>query len=211
MAMSSLYWRPPGPLGVGLQTTKKGAIYFNGAPRDFQEWKFRTTAFYEPTQADRRSELAATVLEGLSDNAYLVARDTGIPALTTADGVPTLIRAIEDSLFPITGVEAKELYDQGHRPNGPLSRQSGESLHSYISRRKRWWQILSSLDGETCISGPIRVDMLLDMANLSEQQRLLIKTAVNNRRDFDEISEQMMKMFPKFHMGERSHGSKGRP
>ena len=133
--MSSLYWRPPGPLGVGLQTTKKGAIFFNGAPRDFQEWKFRTAALHESTQVEKRTELAATVLEGLSDNAYLVARDCGIPALTTADGVPTLIQAIEDSLFPIAGVEAKELYDQGHKPNGPLSRQSGESLHSYISRR----------------------------------------------------------------------------
>ena len=194
MAMSSLYWRPPGPLGVGLQTTKKGAIYFNGNPRDFQEWKFRTQALYESTATEKRAELAATVLEGLSDNAYLVARDQGIPALTTADGVPTLIQAIEDSLFPITGVEAKELYDQGHKPHGPLSRQSGESLHSYISRRKRWWNILSTLDGETCISMPIRADMLLEMANLSEDKKLLIKTTVNNRRDFDEIAEQLSKM-----------------
>ena len=113
MAMSSLYWRPPGPGGtVGLQTTKKGAVYFSGLPREFQEWKFRTTALYESTAPEKRPELASTVLEGLSDNAYLVARDLGIPSLTTADGVPTLIQAIEDSLFPITGVEAKELYDQ---------------------------------------------------------------------------------------------------
>ena len=147
MAMSSLYWRPPGPgNGLGLQTTKKGAVYFSGLPREFQEWKFRNTALYESTALEKRPELASTVLEGLSDNAYLVARDLGIPSLTTADGVPTLIQAIEDSLFPITGVEAKELYDQGHKPHGPLSRQGGESLHSYISRRKRWWTTLSNLD-----------------------------------------------------------------
>ncbi len=214
--MSSLYWRPPGPYGSSaLQTTKKGAIYFSGSTRDFQEWKFRTEALYESTDATRRHELASTVLEGLSDNAYLIARDLGIASLTTADGVPTLIKAVEDSLFPITGVEAKELYDQGHRPYGPLSRQKGESLHSFISRRKRWWSILSSLDGETSISEPIRADLLLDMANLSEQQKLLIKTTVNNRREFDEIATQMMKMFPKVHLGERSgkggSSSSGRP
>ena len=63
---------------------------------------------------------------------------------------------------------------------------------------------MSSLDGETAISMPIRADMLLDMANLPEDKKLLIKSTVNNRRDFDEIADQLMKMFPKIHLNERS-------
>ena len=46
--------------------------------------------------------------------------------------------------------------------------------------------------------------MLLDMSNISDEKKLLIKTTVNNRRDFDEIAEQLMKMYPKIHLSERS-------
>ena len=111
MAMSSLYWRPPGPWGeVGLQTTKKGAVIFGGHPKEFQEWKFRTESLYEATETSKKGEVGNAVLEGLYGNAYLVAQDQGVASLSLVDGVPKLAQAIEDSLFPIIGIEAKELY-----------------------------------------------------------------------------------------------------
>ena len=35
--------------------------------------------------------------------------------------------------------EARELFRLGQQANGPLSRQSAETILSYIGRRKRWW------------------------------------------------------------------------
>ena len=210
--MTGLYWRPPSGsyAQAEAQFTKKGAIRFGGNVREFYEWEFRTRALYESTQPDRRGELAHTVLEGLYDNAYLVARDFGLANLIVADGIPNLIQAMEEYLFPITGVEAKELYDQGHKPSGPMSRQAGESLYSYISRRRRWWSVLNELDATTQLSQELRADLLLDMSGLTEQQKLLIKTAVANRRDFDEIARQLCVMFPNIHRHEKRANRKGK-
>ena len=59
-------------------------------------------------------------------------------------GVEILIEAIRKQVFPMTTYEAKELFRQYCRPNGPLSRQNGESMQQYTSRRKRCWKLLKS-------------------------------------------------------------------
>ena len=70
---------------------------------------------------------------------------TSIPPVTssaTKPGVQVLIEAIRRQVFPMTTHEAKELFRQYCRPKGPLSRQNGESMQQYISRRKRCWNLL---------------------------------------------------------------------
>eukprot|EP00973_Karenia_brevis_P025040 3451321-Karenia_brevis.AAC.1 len=42
--------------------------------------------------------------------------------------------------------EAKELFRQYCKASGSLSRQNGESMMQYISRRKRCWNLLKELD-----------------------------------------------------------------
>eukprot|EP00959_Pyramimonas_sp_CCMP1952_P391122 8196643-Pyramimonas_sp.AAC.1 len=63
--------------------------------------------------------------------------DTGKDVLLTPNGIDQLVLAIRTSLFPIEAQEAKILFQVGQRPYGPQSRRNGESMLSYISRRKR--------------------------------------------------------------------------
>ena len=64
---------------------KHGTFIFDGTPSQFHEWEFRTRAKYAGLVAAGKDDdckaLGARVLEGLRDDAYLVARDFGIENL----------------------------------------------------------------------------------------------------------------------------------
>eukprot|EP00959_Pyramimonas_sp_CCMP1952_P214456 4487710-Pyramimonas_sp.AAC.1 len=69
--------------------------------------------------------------------------DLGKDVLLTPNGIDQLVLAILTSPFPIEAREAKILFQVRQRPHGPLFRQHGESLAPHISRRKRWWKLVS--------------------------------------------------------------------
>ena len=96
------------------------------------------------------------IIESLRGDAFQVAMDLAIDKLSEKNGIPTLISLIKQQCFPTKALEAKELYSQGHRTGGMLSRQNGESMLSYISRRRRWWRLLSEMDPELGLSDEIR-------------------------------------------------------
>ena len=75
--------------------------------------------------------------------------------LLQEDGVDILVEAMRDLVFPFKEEEAKVLYKIGHNPDGVLSRQHGEAMVAYISRRRRWYATLEKLDDETTISPTI--------------------------------------------------------
>ena len=110
-----------------------------------------------------RTEMVHRVLEGLRDEAVELARDIGIESLTAPGGlrnfIITQMRAAE---------EAHELFRAGPR-HGVLARQGGESMLSYISRRRRWWKLLKSLDSSIELSEPMRVELLLELSGPSHQ------------------------------------------
>ena len=60
-----------------FRETKQGYFMFTGAPIDFHEWEFRTMARWHGTKADDRSVLASKIIEGLRDDAFLVAKELG--------------------------------------------------------------------------------------------------------------------------------------
>ena len=86
--------------------------------------------------------LVHKLLEGLRGDAYLAAQDMGLEKLLTPTGIDELISRIRAQVFPLRQQEARELFRVGQLPHGPLSRQSTESMTSYISRRRRWWRKL---------------------------------------------------------------------
>ena len=57
-------------------------------------------------------------------------------------GIDTLINHMRGIAFPLTEHESKDLFRQHCRPGGPLSRQNGESMKEYVSRRRRCWTFL---------------------------------------------------------------------
>ena len=90
--------------------------------------------------------LVNKIVDGLRGDAFLVARNLGHEALMKPKGLETLINRIRTNVFPRAIEEARELFRAGQRQGGVLSRQSGESMLSYTSRRPRWWRLLMELD-----------------------------------------------------------------
>ena len=136
---------------------------------------------------------------------------TTTPPVTTPvkPGVQVLIEAIRRQVFPMTTHEAKELFRQYCRPKGPLSRQNGESMQQFISRRRRCWNLLIELDPEMNLSEGHRADMLLDLAGLEKSERTMIQASIGNARDFDKIAEALVVQHPRIHT--KTTGGKGKP
>ena len=124
-----------------------------------------------------RAELVQKVLEGLRGDAYLVAQDLGVSKLMEDDGIDQLIMALKKMIFPLQALEAKELFRVGQQVAGPLARQTGESVTSYISRRRRWWRQVQELDSSMVISDGMRAELLIEAAGLSKQEQLMVRTA----------------------------------
>ena len=53
----------------------------------------------------------------------------------------------------------------------------GESMLSYVSRRRRWWKLLKPLDSSIELSEPMRVELFLELSGLNRQEALVIKAA----------------------------------
>ena len=93
-------------------------------------------------------ELVTKVLEGLRGDTFLMAKDLGLNALMDVGpptGLELLVERIKEHVFPLRSHEARELFRLGQQANGPLSRQSAETILSFIGRRKRWWIQLKEL------------------------------------------------------------------
>ena len=114
-----------------------------------------------------RAELIQKVLEGLRGDAYLAAQDLGAETLMRDGGIETLIATLKKIIFPLQSLEAKELFRVGQMQHGPLSRQTGESVTSFISRRRRWWRQVKELDSDMLISDQMHAELLIKSAGLT--------------------------------------------
>ena len=146
------------------------------------------------------------MLEGLKGDAYLVARDLGLAVLAEETGVDKLVAAMRDHVFPSLEDEAQLLYHHGQKADGILARQAGESMFSYVSRRRRWWDTLQQLDSNTKISENMPSDLLLTMSGLDHDKQLRIKTTVGNGKVFEGIAQALIKQHPRIQTRERRIG-----
>ena len=144
------------------QVTKSGSYIYHGEAANFHEWEFRTrlrvrTAGNDP---EKYADAMSRVVDGLRGDAFIIAKEVGLERLWFVGGIPEHeqwywdgdwdttykpgvdipIDAIRTSVFPLTTYEAKELFRQYCKPAGSLSRQNGESMQQYISRRRRCWK-----------------------------------------------------------------------
>ena len=106
------------------------------------------------------------------------ARDIGLESLSKYDGIEHLIEATQRQVFPLQSEEASELFRVGQQEDGPLSRQSDETMLSYMNRRKRWWVTLRELDPSLSISEPMRANLLVELG-LRKSEQLMVKTAAD--------------------------------
>ena len=152
------------------------------------------------------STAVTRVVEGLRGDAFDVARDLGEEVLCAENGLIALVDAMRTSVFPLKAQEAKELFKQGTKPGGLLSRQAGESMTSYVSRRKRWWRLLTHLDHEIMLSDAHRADLLLDLSGLDANQRLMLMSSIQNNRSFSLIAEALVIQHSAIHRRESRAG-----
>ena len=101
------------------------------------------------------------------------------------------------------------MFNQFSKASGPLSRQNGESMQHYISRRVRCWKLLTELDPELMLSERHRADLLLDLAGLNHDQRTMIQASIGNERDFEKIAEALRVQHPRIHLARPSSQFKG--
>ena len=148
-----------------------------------------------------RTEMVHRVLEGLRDEAFELARDIGIESLTGPGGLRAFITQMRNVVFPCAAEEARELFRAGQR-HGVLARQGGESMLSYVSRRRRWWKLLKSLDSSIELSEPMRVELLLELSGLSRQESLVIKACTSNPKSFEAIAATLVEHYSGVHLKE---------
>ena len=112
-------------------------------------------------------------------------------------------------VFPLTEHESNELFRQYCRPGGPLSRQNGESMKQYVSRR-RCWILLVQMDPVIYLSEGHRSDMLLDLSGLTHEERVMVQPSISNERDFDRVAEALIIQHPRIHPRESQRQTKGK-
>ena len=115
------------------------------------KWEFRTRLRIASKHGDQHIEAMSNVCDGLRGDAFVAAQETGFDnVFWIIDGRPcgidTLINHMRGMVFPWTEHESKELFRQHCRPGGPLSRQNGESMKQYVSRRRRCSTLPTQMD-----------------------------------------------------------------
>ena len=138
------------------------------------------------------------VLEGLREEAFELARDIGVDVLTQPGGLRKFVEKLRDVVFPRASEEARELFKVGQKP-GSLARQNGESMLSYVSRRRRWWKLLKTLDGSIELSEPMRVELLLELSALSRQEIIVIKACA---KSFESVAATVVEQYSGVHLRE---------
>ena len=161
MALSSLRY----DASSSVEETKGGIFVYDGTASRFHEWEFRTTLRIQSSKEEDLPKQMSMVVDGLRGDAAQIAIDLGTSKILGATGLKDLVDAMRASVFPQARAEAKELYKVGHKAKGVLSRQPGEPMVNYISRRKRWWRSLQEMDSS--ISQPRGT---VNGANIDRQQ-----------------------------------------
>ena len=87
-----------------------------------------------------------------------------------------------------------------------MSRQNGERMKSYVSRRRRCWTLLVQMDPVIHVSEGHRSDMLLDLSSLTREERVMVQASISFERDFDRVAEALIIQHPRIHL----RGSKKR-
>ena len=186
-----------------MAETKGGVFVYDGAPTRFYEWEFRINIRMRAAKDEDIKKTMSQVVDSLRGEAAMIAMDVGLTDLMKPSGLEELVEAMKKHVVPQARAEAKEFYRVGHKTGGILSRQSGESVMNFVSRRRRWWKMLKSMDRTIGLSSEIRGDLMLESSGLTADQQLMVLTSISNDRDFDKLADALMEQRPKIHVNDR--------
>ena len=174
-----------------MQQTKAGLPYYDGNPYDFEQWYFVAMGKYDAyaskkdveVQTQDRIELSVKVIEGLKDDALKCAMDLDRDVVVAPDGVLRIAEAIKASWAGKLEIATKELHREGGKRDGVLARVPGESMASYVSRRRRWYRSLTTLDKTFSIPEHLPLEMMMDCAGITDHQQQLARLETAHTRD----------------------------
>ena len=127
------------------------------------------------------------IVKGLNGDALQTAMDFSVDELVGLNGSAKFVDAMRLMVFPSKKAEAKELYRAGHKQNGMLSRQKGESMS------RRWWKLLKQMDDSVYIGDDVLGDLMLDSASITDDQGRLVLIATAGETGFEEVAQVLMK------------------
>ena len=200
--LKSLCYVPRGQDTV--QQTKAGLPYYDGNPYDFEQWHFVVMGKYDAYASKRdqdvrdqdRIELSVKVIEGLKDDALKCAMDLGRDVVVTPDGVLRIAEAIKASRAGKLEMATKELYREGGKKDGVLARVPGESMASYVSRRRPWYRSLTTLDKTFSIPEHLQLEMMMDCAGFTDHQQQLARLAATKPLTLETMSLALVQEYP---------------
>ena len=153
------------------------------------------------------SDCVQKVLEGLRGDAFWISRDIVLDKLLKYDGIDHLVEEIRKQAFPLQSEEASELCRQGQLITGPLAKQPGEPMLSYIARRKRWWSTIRELTRTSVFVRSLRANLLVELSGLDRTEQLMVKTAAR-AHSVDKYAKVFVQHHSVVHMKERLLTSK---
>ena len=165
---------------------------------------FRTRLYIAGKTGDQYIEANCQKSVMDCDDAFVAAQEVGFDNLCEIIdlgpcGVDTLINHMRGMAFPLTEHESREFFRLYCRHGGHLSRQNGESMKQYVSRRRRCWTLLVHMNPVIHLSEGHRPDMLLDLRGLTREERVMVQALISNGRDFDRVAEALIIQHPRIH------------
>ena len=73
-----------------------------------------------------------------------------------------------------------------------MSRVPGESMTSYISRRRRWWTLVHEMDNTLELGDTVQGSMMLEQAGLSLFEQNMVLTFTKGQRTLTAIAEALL-------------------
>ena len=186
-----------------VAVTEAGTFIDDGSAARYHEWVLRVGVRMAAVKDDDKAKHISQIVDALRGGAALVALDLGTEALLESDGLEKLATALRDNVSPQARAEAKELYRTGHKKHGHLARQHNEPMVSYVSRRRRWWELLQKLDSTIKLWDSILGDLLLEASGLTADQQPMVLTSTQNKREFEVIAAALLEQHAKTHLSDR--------
>ena len=157
-------------------------------------------------EAKKLGPLGLRLIEGLSGGALRIAQASDVSELGKPTGAEFLLERLEKELRPKRSQQARELFAAGSFPHGPLSRQQGEPMSSYILRRRMWHQCPVDVSAEMRLPDAFLAEQLLLSANLGHDHQLMIRTAVHGELTYQNVADQLLAQRGKIHEREARLG-----
>eukprot|EP00435_Cladocopium_sp_Y103_P032824 s1828_g8.t1 len=148
-----------------------------------------------------------TKLAELKGPALQVARGLPLDKLSEEGGPSFLLKSLQSAFQSRVKQEARDLYQVGAQNGGILARQNGESMTSYVLRRRTWHDMMTDLDAGLKLPDGILAEQLLSNSGLSQDHQLLIRTALQGDMTFQKVSDELIAQHSRIH--ERESKGKG--